>query len=196
MWRAEQFAGEARRLEREGRLGEARQLWLRATAKAESVLAHHPRSRWADDALVLQGEGLARSGDCRAAAQPLATARATVTDRALAERATLAAIECAIATGDLRRAATLSVEVTDSHDGQRRARAAYLAGRTAEAQGDRVGAVGWFERSKLVAAAAARLQLLISLGRLDEALATIPALARRLTAEDEWTTLLAAVAER
>ncbi len=195
MWRAEQFASEARRMEEQGRVGEARQLWARATAKAESVLVHHPTSRWADDALVLQGEGLARSGDCAAAAAPLASALATVTDEALGERATLAAVECALEAGELRRAAGLAAEVTGADDARRRARAAYLPGRTAEAQGDRPGAVEWFERSALVPAAAARLRLLVSLGRTDQALAGIAPLARRMSAEDEWTKLVAAVAE-
>ena len=57
MWSAERFAKQAQRLESRGQDAEARQQWARAAVKAESVIARHPRSRWADDALVLQAEG-------------------------------------------------------------------------------------------------------------------------------------------
>ena len=71
MWSAERLAREARRQEANGLQAQARINWGLAAAKAESVLVRHPRSRWADDALVLQGEALARSGACAAAGDPL-----------------------------------------------------------------------------------------------------------------------------
>lgn len=91
MWSAERFAREARRLEARGREPEARSEWARAAQKAESVMARHPRSRWADDALVLSAEGRARAGMCDVAAAPIAQALRTVGDAALRERATAAA---------------------------------------------------------------------------------------------------------
>jgi len=64
MWSAERLAREGAKREARGETAEARQAWARAAVKAESVLTHHPHSGWADDALVLQGEGRARSGAC------------------------------------------------------------------------------------------------------------------------------------
>src|SRR5438094_10616959 len=69
-WRAEQLAKEARRAEQRGSSFDARSYWARAAMKAESVVVQHPRSRWAEAALVLQGEGLAKSGACERAAAP------------------------------------------------------------------------------------------------------------------------------
>ena len=93
MWSAEKLAKQARWLEERGREPEARTQWAAAATKAESVLARHPRSRWADDALVLHGEGLARAGTCDAAAAPIADALAKVSDVPLRERACHAAAQ-------------------------------------------------------------------------------------------------------
>ena len=58
MYNANREAREAQRLERQGRSAEARDRWQRAVVHAESVATRHPRSRWADDALVVRGRGL------------------------------------------------------------------------------------------------------------------------------------------
>ena len=60
MFNANRAAGDAERLERQGRPGEARDRWQRAAMHAESLVARHPRSRWADDALLLRGRALLR----------------------------------------------------------------------------------------------------------------------------------------
>src|SRR5207253_2371587 len=72
MWSADHLAKEARRLEASGRNVDARSYWSRAAVKAESMVVGHPNSRWAEDALVLQGEALARSGACARAQGTLA----------------------------------------------------------------------------------------------------------------------------
>ena len=64
MWSAERYAKDARKLDARGQVSEARSQWAQAAAKAEVVAIKHPHSRWADDALALQAEGLARSGSC------------------------------------------------------------------------------------------------------------------------------------
>ncbi|MGH7646398.1 MAG: hypothetical protein ACREMR_12540, partial [Gemmatimonadales bacterium] len=124
MWSAERSAKEARRLEARGRTAEARTQWSRAAVKAETVLARHPKSRWADDALVLRGEALTRTGNCAAAARPLDDALKTTTTAALTERAALAAAECALAAGDPVRADRLLASGGAWSDGRRRSRAA------------------------------------------------------------------------
>src|SRR5262245_51179796 len=99
MWSAEQYAKGARKLEAQGRESEARSQWVQAVAKAEAVVIKHPRSRWVDDALVLQAEGLARSGACADAESVIAQARAMAKDGALRERLDLADAECALSDG-------------------------------------------------------------------------------------------------
>jgi len=100
MWSADHLAKEARRLEASGRNVDARSYWSRAAVKAESMVVGHPNSRWAEDALVLQGEALARSGACARAQGTLALALRSVRDGALRERAALAAGECALEQND------------------------------------------------------------------------------------------------
>ena len=166
MWSAERLARDARRLEARGASAEARLNWGRAATKAESVLVHHPASRWADDALVLQGEGLARSGACAAAARPLARALREVDDEALRERAALAAARCAL-DRDVQGALAerLLDPVLASHDAHHRSQAAYLAGRAALLREDPATAAERFSHSDVPAAAPARIGALAASGR-------------------------------
>jgi hypothetical protein len=192
MWSAERLATDARRLEADGRDGEAKSTWARAAVKAESVMARHPRSRWADDALVLRGEALARSGACAAAAGPLAKARDSVTDRALRERADLAAAECALRAGGAHLAAVAGLleGVLASRNPDRRSRAAYLAGQAAAARRDLAAAVALLGRSAEPAAGPARVRALLSAGWLPDATALLDTLAGRRFVESDWIALL------
>ena len=76
MWSAERFARQARSSEAHGEDGAARGLWSQAAVKAETVLTRHPRSRWADDALVLRLEATVRGGGCSSAGVKHAEPRA------------------------------------------------------------------------------------------------------------------------
>jgi hypothetical protein len=173
---------------------EARLNWERAATKAESVLVRHPSSRWADDALVLRGEGLARSGGCAAAAEPLARALREVTDTVLRERAALAAAGCALAQRDAADAEALLEPVRASRDGRRSARASYLAGRAALLRGDPETAAARFARSDLPEAASARVGALAAAGRGREAVLVADSVARRDADEGRWADAIAAVA--
>ena len=148
MWTAERFAKEARRLEARGQEPEARTQWARAAAKAESVLVHHPRSRWADDALVLRAEGLAHAGTCGEAAAPIAKALAAVSDAPLRERAGLAAAQCALTNGKPVEAERALAEALASNEPRRRSRAEYLAGQGAASRLENDVAVAHFRRSR------------------------------------------------
>ncbi len=145
MWSAKRLAKDARRFERNGQDAEAKLAWARAAEKAESVVVRHPRSRWADEALVLEGEGRAGSGDCVGAAPILADAMTKIDDVGLRERAQLAAAGCA-------------------ED---------LVGRAALARGDLAAAVALLARSQEPGAAPARVRALIAAGRLEEAEAAL-----------------------
>jgi predicted negative regulator of RcsB-dependent stress response len=186
MWSAERFARDARRYEARGVEGEARLSWARAAAKAESVLVHHPKSRWADDALVLQGVGLARSGACNAAYQPLSQVLSKVSDVALRERAEIAAATCALEHGAPREAERLLAPVRDSRDAGRRSQAALLTGQAALARGDPAAAAAAFAASREPEAAPGRVQALAAAGRLPEAMTVIDSVAARDDDADRW----------
>jgi len=192
MWSAERLANDARRAEAQG--GDARGYWARAAVKAESVAARHPRSRWAGPALVLQGEGLARSGACDRAAAPLAQALQVARDEPLRERAALVLAECALDANDPGDANRQLAGVTQSSDAARRSHAAFLAGRAAELAGDVTSAAESYGRSGEPAAAPARVRVLLGAGRREEALALLDAIAERRVRDGDWAPLLEAVA--
>lgn len=196
MWSAERLAHQARHQEASGQAAEARVTWERAAEKAESVLVHHPHSRWADDALVLQAEGLARSGACGAAAQPLRRALTTVSDEALRERAALAGAECLLAHARPGEIEGLLAPVLASRDHRRRSRAAYLAGEAALARGNGVLAARRFAESAEPAAGPGRLRALIEAGRPSAAVALMDSLARRTRDEGEWSRVLEALGRK
>ena len=186
MWSAERLARDARRFEAQGQVVQAKLTWGRAAVKAESVLVRHPRSGWADDALVLQGEGLARSGSCTAAAGPLARALTVVSEEKLRERAAIAAAECMLVLGKPRDARRLLVPVLGSQDGSRRSRAAYLAGQAALAHGDPGSAERLFARSQMSEAGPARIRALLAAGQAEAATALVDSVARRNGDEAGW----------
>jgi hypothetical protein len=196
MWSAQRLARDAQRLETRGQEAEARTVWGRAAIKAESVLVHHANSRWADDALVLQGEALTRSGSCAAAARPLTRALQNVSDDALHERAALAAAECALRLGEVAAAERLLVPVLASTDARRRSSAAYLAGRAAFDRGDVVTAAERFARSERDEAAPAQVRAVVAAGATDRAVALIESVAHRDRDEARWADALADLGRR
>jgi len=139
MWNAEQRAKDARRLEQQGQLSEARAQWAQAAVKAGKVRG--------DKALVLRIEALSRSGACRELPAPLSQARSSAMDGALRERADLAEAECALAAGDAARAETVLAEPLKSRNPDRRARAEYTAGRVAALRQDYDAATAHFARA-------------------------------------------------
>jgi tetratricopeptide (TPR) repeat protein len=190
MWSAEQYAKGARKFERQGQASEARSQWAQAAAKAEAVVAKHPRSRWADDALVLQAEGLARSGSCDEADEVIVRARVLAKDNALRERVELAEAQCALAAGRPVQAEAAVRGVLSSRDQTRRSRAEYFAGVAAGLRLDHAAAVEHFRRSREPAARPARAYALLELGRAADAAAVIDEIGADPTLATERADLL------
>lgn len=71
LYNANLLVREARKAEREGRVGEARSMWSQVVVKVDTVLARYPDSEYRDDALYLKGLALSEIGGCRAAFDPL-----------------------------------------------------------------------------------------------------------------------------
>ena len=176
MWSAERYAKDTRRAERRGQVSEARSQWAQAAVKAERVVLRHPKSRWADDALTLQAEGLARSGSCDEAADVTKRVHETVTDQRLLERVALVDAECALnARQPFAAEAALGLALA-SKDESRRSRGEMLAGQASAMRLDYDAAVGHFERSRETAARPARAQVLVAAGRPTEAARAIQSL--------------------
>ncbi|HXY68376.1 MAG TPA: hypothetical protein VEH62_02940 [Gemmatimonadales bacterium] len=58
MYLANHYTGQAEASERAGRMSEARDRWQLAETHAESLLTHHPKSRWAGEAWLVRGRAL------------------------------------------------------------------------------------------------------------------------------------------
>ncbi len=194
MWSAEHYASDARHLEERGHVSEARAQWALAAAKAEAVVQRHPRSRWADDALVLQVEGMARSGACQDAAEPIARADTSVKEPALRERVELATAQCALAARHPQQAAAALALPLASKDGGRRSRAEYLVGEAAVQQFDYDAAVKHFERSREPAALPALVRAHLLAGRPADATTVLNALDNSPRFESDRADLLAQLA--
>jgi len=94
LYNANRLVNEAERAERDGRTGEARSLWSQAAVKAESVVSRHPNSKYRDDALLLEGRALERTGSCLQAVDPLRVAADSSPDVPLQVQASLLLGNC------------------------------------------------------------------------------------------------------
>ncbi len=128
LYNANRLASDARRAEREGRSGEARSLWAQAAVKAESVATRYPGSKYRDDALLLWGQGLARTGACSRAVDPLALAADSSPDPALRGAARLALAGCQLETHQPDAAIAALTPLLDDSDSAVAAEARHLRG--------------------------------------------------------------------
>src|SRR5687768_18434017 len=101
MYNANRLAGSARKAEREGRTLEANNLWGQVATKAESVVARHPTSKYAEEAIVLRGVALARLGQCEQALGALARTPLGSMPDDLTEDGLLATGRCQLALGNI-----------------------------------------------------------------------------------------------
>ena len=133
-YKANKYADEARKLDREGRTIEASGFWGRASVKADSILAHHPNGKYAPAATAIKGEAAAAVGQCGQASRILPAAIEQLKDVGDREEATMALASCELRTGSAELAANTVRPVTESRDGGRRRQALLLLG-TAERRG-------------------------------------------------------------
>src|SRR5262245_48267090 len=100
MYNTKRLAGRARRAEREGRTFDAASLWGQVGVKAESVLAQHPNSKWADEARLLQGTSYIKLRNCTQGVVPLEQVLARSSNPALTEEAASLLGGCRTTMGD------------------------------------------------------------------------------------------------
>lgn len=135
-YKANKYADEARRLDREGRTLEAGGYWGRASVKADSLLAHNPDGKYAAGALAIKGEAYAAVGQCGQASRILPAAIEQLRDDTDREQATIALASCELLLGSPALAASTVQPITESRDASRRRQALLLLG-TAERQAGR-----------------------------------------------------------
>lgn len=169
LFNANRLANEARRAEREGRTSEARSLWSRAAVKAESVVARFPRSRYRDDAWVLQGQALYHLGTCTPALAPLRAAGDSSPDAALRYEARLLLGRCWLDLGVPDSALRALGPVADSAPARTGGEARLLRGEARLRLGDAEGALVDLRSSGRPASRYPQSMALVALGRLDEA---------------------------
>ena len=169
MYNANRLAGRAEKAERDGRTFDANSYWGQVIVKADSVLARHPDSKWADDARLLRGRGLARLGRCEAAIPELTRAQLELVEPDLVEIARLELGRCRLATGDVAGAQSSLEPLQESTDPARRRAAQSALGRARIAAGDYAGALSLLATDIDSTVAGNRLVALAGAGRLDDA---------------------------
>jgi len=190
LYNANHLADEARRAEREGRTSEARSLWSRAAVKAESVATRFQKSRYRDDALVLQGLALSRLGSCTAAVTPLRTAADSSPDGALQVQAALLLGQCWLALQAPDSALAALGSVGDSAAPDHRREALLLRGEARLRLGDAEGALTDLTASGAATAVFSRAVALTVLDRPDEAAELLASVVDSPYVETGWLAAL------
>ncbi|HWA57749.1 MAG TPA: hypothetical protein VG692_10875 [Gemmatimonadales bacterium] len=169
MYNAKRLANRARKAEAENRTFEATSLWGQVGVKAESVLAQHPRSKYADEARLLQGTSLARLRNCAGALRPLEIVAVTSTNATFREEATALLGDCRTQLGDAKGAMEAYSSLRESKDPARRRLALFAHGRAQRMEGHYAEALEELAGTSQPGAAGERAAALAGLGRLPEA---------------------------
>jgi predicted negative regulator of RcsB-dependent stress response len=193
LYNANRLASEASRAERDGRTSEARSLWSQAAVKAESVVSRHPRSKWRDDALLLEGTALERLGSCSEAVRPLGLAVDSSQDRGVRMRAGLLLGSCRLQMGEPDSALLAVAPVLEQGQADDRNRARLMRGHALLALGRDEAALEELTASGAPEAAFPRAVALARLNRRDEATTVLQAVVPAAYSERNWLPTLDSV---
>jgi hypothetical protein len=195
MYNANRLASQAEKAEREGRAFEANGLWAQAAVRAESVLVHHPRSKWADDAMLLRGKAYKKRGDCQSAVPSFREVIYTSPDPAVREDAALLLGECYLEEGDFVAAEAALRRVLESSDSLTRRRARLNLAEALTGAGRYEAALDIFGDIDDSTSDQTRILALGGAGRLAHAVALADTLMARNDSTVEWDSLLAIVGQ-
>ncbi len=190
LYNANQLAKEARKAESKGRTGEAKSYWAQAAVKAETVTSRYPKSKYRDDALLLEGIALAHSDLCVQAIAPLTLAVDSSPDPMLRQKAALQLGECYLQTNSPDSARQALTPLVTSRDATIRAEALLARGRAALALGNPSAALEDLNRSETPDAAFPRARALLHLHLIDSAAAVLRARIKGRFDEAAWTSIL------
>jgi hypothetical protein len=194
MYNTKRLAGRARKAEKEGRTFDATSLWGQVGVKAESVLAQHPNSKWADEARLLQATSMARLKNCAMAVRPLETVVLTSPNPAFREDAAVLLGSCRTQLGDAGGAMVAYSRLTSSRDPERRRLALFAHGQAQRIEGNYQQALEELTGTNFPGAAGERAAALAGLGRLPEASALVDSLLASRDTLVPWDSLVAAAA--
>ncbi len=190
LYNANQLAKEARRAEDLGRRGEARSLWLQAAVKAESVVVRYPDSKYRDDALLMQGLALSRTGSCADALPPLEEAVETSPDRIVRDEAREVWGRCLLAIGRGDSSFVVLTPLTTHEDPGLASRARLWRGRAALAAGRPREALADLRSTREREAVLDRARALLDLGAAPAVGAALDSAVALPYDEDLWRDLL------
>lgn len=190
MYRAEHLAGDAEKAEEEGRTIQAQSLWGQVGVKADTVLARHPESKWADDALYLSAKSRERLGDCTSAVDALQRLLAMSPDPELREQATFLLGTCWQKLGNTRQASEAFAQLVSSSDSSRRDEALFQHGRSLRLGGRYGEALDMLAETHHPDAMGERAAALAGLGRLEEAGATTDSLLDAVSLAAPWDSII------
>ena len=148
LYNARRLVRRAESATRDGQDSAAVAAWREAAAKADTVIARYPRSRWTDDALLVSGTSAAFSGACEHGLERLGQwERHPAADRKRHATASIARGVCLVRLGEHGRALDTLIPFT-THDEETLSRiAAAWAARAALAQGLFDRAVAFAEKA-------------------------------------------------
>jgi hypothetical protein len=191
MYNTKRLAHSAQKAEREGRTFDANNLWGQVVTRAESLVTRHPRSKYVDEALVLQGVALARLGQCPSAVAPLGRTSLLPAKNEIVETASLALGRCQMELGDPAAADLAFARVIESRDSARRSEARLHHARALRQSGRPVESLAAMEGLSGAAVDDERLLALGGAKREAEALALADSLlAHGDTATAGWDTMV------
>ncbi|MFN8650493.1 MAG: hypothetical protein U0133_01145 [Gemmatimonadales bacterium] len=194
MYNTKKLAGRARKAEREGRTFDATSLWGQVGIRAESVLAQHPNSKYADEARLLQATSMARLRNCAAAVQPLELVALTSPNATFREEATVLLGGCRTQLGDPAGAMDAFSRLTNSRDPERRRLAFFAHGQAQRMRGNYAEALEELSGTSYPGAAGERAAALAGLGRSAEAAALVDTLVSRGDTLVPWPAILEGIA--
>jgi tetratricopeptide (TPR) repeat protein len=196
MYNAKRLAHSAQKAERDGRTFEANNLWGQVATRAESVVVRHPRSKYVDEALVLQGIALSRLGQCPQAVAPLGRTGLLPRGSDLMEEATLALGRCQLELGSPAAADLAFARVIESTDRTRRREARLQHGRALRRTGQYDQAVAVLQELHDPRGEQDLLLALAGSGRRDDALALADTVLARKDSTMRWDSVLVILGDR
>lgn len=195
MYNANRLARAAEKAEREGRTFEASSLWGQVGVKADTVLARHGDSEYADDARLLRGKSYQRLGDCNSAVSTLRELLLTSADSSVTEEAAFLLGRCYQVLGNTDEASHAFQRLVNSADPARRKEALYHYGRSLRLGGRYAEALDFLGRSDDPRSAGERSAALAGVGQIDESIALAESLIVAGDTTAPWDSTLALIGQ-
>ena len=193
MYNANRLARAAEKAEREGRTFDASSLWGQVGVKADTMLARHSDSQWADDARLLRGKSYQRLGDCNSAVTVLHELLLSTSDSTITEEAAFLMGRCYQSLGNADEAGHAFQRLVNSSDPVRRKEALFHYGRSLRMGGRYAEALDFLARSDDSRSAGERSAALAGVGRLDESIALAESLIVAGDTAAPWDSTLALI---